>query len=290
MDPAEVRDRLEEWFSVEILTSNLTIGTLVQLIAAIAAATIVAVLIRRVVMRALLRRHLNRGVAYAISRGVQYTVASLGVFVAVQLVGVDLSSLGLVFGLLSVGIGFGLQSITANFIAGLVLLIERPVTVGDRVSIGDTEGQIEAIGIRSTLVRSLQNQAIIVPNSDLVTNNVINWSHGDPRIRLSIPVGVSYSSDAEAVRDALLSVARRHPDVLREPEPHVRLNAFGDSAWDMELLVWLGTPTHWRDIRSVINFAIVEEFRERGVEIPFPQRDLHFRSSDLDRPPAIEAP
>ena len=232
MDPSAVRDQLDEWFSIELFSSSsVTVGALAQFGLALVLAFIAGIFVRRLVARSLLRRRqLDAGVAYAISRGVQYAVVSAGVVVAFQYIGIDFSRLGLIFGLLSVGIGFGLQNVTANFISGLILLIERPVTVGDRVSIGDAEGEIEAIGIRSTLVRSLGNVAIIVPNSDLITNNVVNWSHGDPRIRLSIPVGVSYGSDAQTVREALLAVADRNPTVLRGPAPAVRLNAFGDSS------------------------------------------------------------
>jgi small-conductance mechanosensitive channel len=136
-------------------------------------------------------------------------------------------------------------------------------------------------------VRSLANVAIIVPNSELITNNVVNWSHEDPRIRLSIPVGVSYDSDEDVVISSLMEVASEHADVLATPVPTVRLNSFGDSSWDMELLVWLGGPERWRDIRSELNIEVVRTFRAHGVEIPFPQRDLHLRSPlpiPLDQP------
>jgi small-conductance mechanosensitive channel len=282
MDLVELRDRLEGWLSTEVFGASdltLTVGSLVLFILTLACAIAAGSMARRLVVRALSsRRGHDAGLAYAIGRAAQYAVLGAGVIVAAQFIGIDFSRLGLMIGFLSVGIGFGLQNITSNFVSGIVLLIERPVTVGDRVSVGDTEGEIEAINIRSTIVRSLANVAIFVPNSDLITSNVVNWSHGDPRIRLSVEVGVSYGSDATSVREALLAVAERHPEVLRFPEAAVRLNQFGDSSWDMELLVWLAGPQRWRDVRSELNFAIVEEFRARGVEIPFPQRDLHFRS------------
>ena len=258
--------------SVSVASVGVFVATLVVFVLA-------ATQSRRVTARWLDRRNLiDPGLRYALARAVQYVIVSLGAVIAFQFIGVDFTRLGLLLGFLSVGIGFGLQNVTSNFISGLILLIERPVTDGDRVTVGETEGDIVAINMRSTVVRSLQNVSIIVPNSALVTANVVNWSHSDPRIRLPIPVGVAYGSDIDVVLAALAEVGHEHPRVLNDPPPHVRLNGFGDSAWEMELLVWLNEPNEYRDIRSALNIAIVRKFRERGIEIPFPQRDLHLRS------------
>ncbi|MBN1212237.1 MAG: mechanosensitive ion channel, partial [candidate division Zixibacteria bacterium] len=168
--------------------------------------------------------------------------------------------------------------ITSNFISGLILLFERPIKVGDRVTVGDTEGDVLAINMRSTTIQTLDNIAIIVPNSEFISANVTNWSYGDPKIRLQLEVGVSYNSDLDAVLQSLKEVADEHPKVLREPKPDVLLRGFGDSSWNMILRVWIAHPKRYHTIRSELNCAIVRKFREKNIEIPFPQRDLHVRS------------
>ncbi len=240
-------------------------------------------ILARIVDRALLRRLLPRfqideGMRYNMQRISHYVIMIVGAVVAFQFVGIDLSGLAVIFGLLSVGIGFGLQNITSNFISGLILLFERPIKVGDRVTVGETEGDVIAINMRSTTIRSLDNIAIIVPNSEFISANVTNWSHGDPRIRLRIDVGVSYSSDLDLVAKALREVASENPDSLKEPEPNVLLKSFGDSSWNMILTLWISDPSKYYQSRSDINCAIVHKFRQYGIEIPFPQRDLHMRT------------
>jgi small-conductance mechanosensitive channel len=221
---------------------------------------------------------LDTGTSYTFTRIVHYFVMIVGVVVAFQFVGINLGGLAIIFGFLSVGIGFGLQNITSNFVSGLILLFERPIQVGDRVSVGDTEGDVEEINIRSTTIRSVDNISIIVPNSDFISSNVVNWSHGDTRVRLNINVGVSYNSDLDTVLRALKEVADENPEVLEKPAPEVHLTGFGDSSWDMQLRIWIDNPKRYRYVRSNINCAIVRKFRENNVEIPFPQRDLHVRT------------
>jgi len=179
---------------------------------------------------------------------------------------------------LSVGIGFGLQNLTSNFIAGVILLFEQHIKVGDRVTVGDTEGDVAEINIRSTTIHSLNNVAIVVPNSEFISGTVINWSHGDPRTRLENDVGVSYDSDLDTVIRCLTEAAEEHAEVLKHPAPEVLHRGFGDSAWNMRLRAWVDTPQGRIRIQSDIYCAIVKRFREHHVEIPFPQRDLHLRS------------
>lgn len=236
-------------------------------------------LVRRIIIGRLLNRFdLRDDTRYALTRVSQYTVVVLGAIVAFQFIGIDLSGLAVIFGLLSVGIGFGLQNLTSNFVAGLILLFERPIRVQDRITVGDTEGDVQEINIRSTTIRSLNNISIIVANSEFISSTVINWSHGDPKIRLEIDVGVSYGSDLDKVLRCLREVAAENPSVLKEPKHEVYHMGFGDSAWNMRLWVWIDNPKQHRKVRSDINCAIVRKFRENGVEIPFPQRDLHVRS------------
>ena len=234
----------------------------------------------------LLNKRLERspGVAYAISRFVHYLVVLIGLSMAGKMVGVDMSSFAIVVGFLSVGIGFGLQNITSNFISGLILLFERPISVGDLVEVEGHIGRVLEIRMRATLINTLDNVAIIVPNSLFIQNKVVNWSHGDTRIRLRTPVGVAYGSDLAAVTEALLKAARENTEVLERPNPEVRFIAFGDSSLNFELLAWIPSPGRQYIVQSELNFAIDAAFREAGISIPFPQRDLHLMPG-----PAIDA-
>jgi len=233
---------------------------------------------RKFVERILIRLQIEEGTRYTFRRIIELTFILIGAIIAFQSIGINLSGLAVIFGLLSVGIGFGLQNITSNFVAGLILLFERPIKVGDRVTVGGIEGDVMEINFRSTTVRSLNNIDIIVPNSEFVSSQVVNWSHGDRKIRLDIEVGVSYQSDLDTVLRSLKEVALENPEILTNPEPDVHLREFGDSSWNMKLRIWIDNPKRHPVVRSDINCAIVRKFRENGVEIPFPQRDFHLRS------------
>lgn len=221
---------------------------------------------------------IDQGTKYVFKRITEYALIIVGAIIAFQTVGINLSGLAVIFGLLSVGIGFGLQNVTSNFISGIILLFERPIKVGDRIIVGESEGDVEEINIRATKIRSLDNISIIVPNNEFISNRVTNWSHEDPKVRININVGVSYDSNLEKVLQSLKEVAQENPQVLKKPEPEVLLLEFGDSSWNMRLRVWIEDPKkHWY-IRSDLNCAIVKKFRENNIEIPYPQRDLHVRS------------
>ena len=280
--PSEFWDLFNGVLNYRLFDLNQTPITLASLFL-FAAVVMVFFLFSRLLNRGILKRILARfqieeGIGFTLVRISHYIVMIIGLIIAFQFVGVDLTGLTMIFGLLSVGIGFGLQNVTSNFIAGLILLFERPIRVGDRISVGDTEGNVSAINMRATTVQSLKNISIIVPNSEFIASNVVNWSHGDPKIRLDIEVGVSYGSDIDLVIKALREVAEAHPRVRTDPRPDVLLNKFGDSSWDMELRVWIDEPRRLYVIRSEINIAIVRKFREYNIEIPFPQRDIHVRS------------
>jgi small-conductance mechanosensitive channel len=259
--------------------TSVTPSLLLMVLLVLLAFYLISKLINRgVVRRVLQRTSLDSGIQFTMLRVSHYLVMIIGTIVAFQFVGINLTGLAVIFGLLSVGIGFGLQNITSNFVAGLILLFERPIKIGDRVTVGDTEGDVVAINIRSTTIRSLTNISIIVPNSEFVSSQVINWSHGDAKIRLDLEVGVSYGSDIDQLFKALHEVADEHPRVLKQPAADVLLDGFGDSAWNMRLRVWLANPKKHYVVRSELNQAIVRKFRDYGIEIPFPQRDLHLRS------------
>ena len=263
----------------EINQTPITVMSLVMFVIVVAAFYVFSRLLNRVILRRILKRfEIEKGTSYRMRRISHYLIMVTGTVVAFQFVGVDLGGLAVIFGLLSVGIGFGLQNITSNFISGIILLFEQPIKVGDRVTVGETEGNVTAINMRSTTIQTLNNISIIVPNSEFISSRVTNWSHGDPKIRLVAEVGVSYGSDLDIVIKALKEVADEHPEVLPTPPSDVLLSSFGDSSWNMLLRVWLGSPQRYYLIRSEINTAIVRKFRQYGIEIPFPQRDLHVRS------------
>ncbi len=170
-----------------------------------------------------------------------------------------------------------------------MLLFEQHIQVGDRITVGDTEGDVTEINIRSTTIHSLNNIAIVVPNSEFISSTVIDWSHGDPKTRMEIDVGVSYNSDLETVIECLKEAASEHPEVLQHPSPEVYYLGFGDSSWNMRLWAWVDSPQDRRRIQSDIHCTIVKKFRNHHVEIPFPQRDLHVHSFDTRLPSNVPA-
>lgn len=264
----------------EINQTPVTLFSIIMFLVVVLAFYLFSRIINRILLKRLLvKMQVQQSIRFMLLRINHYIIVIVGIILAFQFVGINLSGLAVVFGLLSVGIGFGLQNVTSNFVSGLILLLERPIQIGDRVTIGDTEGDVAEINLRSTSIRTLNNISLIVPNSDFISSNVINWSHGDPKIRLDIKVGVSYGSDLNRVIESLKRVARENPEVLDKPEPKVLLWEFADSSWNMELQAWIKEPYEYRRIRSDINCAIVYEFRNRNIEIAYPQRDIHVRSS-----------
>ena len=278
----EAFENIGDYIDRTLITVNDTPITVLSLVVFVSVLLAVIVLSRvlasTVASRVGRRFQVDPGTEFAVRRLIQYALTVAGVIFAFQFLGVDFSTLAVFFGFLSVGIGFGLQNITSNFVSGLILLFERPIQVGDFVTVGDVEGDVLRINMRSTTVRSVRNISIIVPNSSFVSNEVINWSHGESRVALWVDVGVSYGSDLAAVVSALGDVAEEHAEVLSTPPPEVRLVGFGDSSWNMRLIAWIEDPHANRRLTSELNMAIVQKFRERGVEIPFPQRDVHFKN------------
>ena len=228
--------------------------------------------------RFLVNSGLDRSLQYAISQIVSNIVLVAGVFIVLDNAGIHLGTLAVFAGAVGVGIGFGLQNIASNFISGLVILAERPITIGDRVEVAGVAGQVQQIRARSTVILTNDNITMIVPNTKFIDSPVTNWTYGDPRVRFRIPVGVAYGSDLEKVRNALVEVARENSHVLPQPAPTVFLETFGESSINLELVVWSKEMSYRpRRFRSDLNFAIAQKLREAGIEIPWPQRDLHFR-------------
>jgi small-conductance mechanosensitive channel len=229
------------------------------------------------------RTKLGIGARQAAGAIVRYIVLVVGFVIILQTAGIDLTALNVLAGAVGIGLGFGLQNIVNNFVSGLIILFERPIQVGDRIVVGDVEGDVVHIGGRSTTVVSNDNISIIVPNSKFITENVINWSHNDRKVRFRIPVSAAYGSDARLVEKVLLEVAAENQDVLATPAPGVRLMEFGDSGLHFELRAWSSTLVHRKGVLiSALNFSIYEKFAEHGIEIPFPQRDLHIRDGSME--------
>lgn len=176
--------------------------------------------------------------------------------------------------------GFGLQGVVNNFVSGLILLFERPVQVGDRVQVGDLTGDVRHIGVRATVVRTRDGAEVIVPNANLISSEVINWTLSDPRRRINVLVGVAYGTDPERVIDLLVGSAQEHPDILERPAPTALFLGFGESSLDFSLRAWTAQSTNYRRVRSELTLAVNAAIVEAGIEIPFPQRDLHVRSAE----------
>jgi small-conductance mechanosensitive channel len=224
------------------------------------------------------RTHLESGVGNTLSTLTAYTIVSLGIIVALGILGVDLASLVIVLGGLAVGIGFGLQKLVSNFVSGLILLFDQSIRPGDVVEVAGDIGVVENLQIRATTVRTYDNIEVVVPNENLLTSSVVTHTRSDQLERVRLPVGVSYKSDPTEVREALLAAGRSHDLVLADPAPTVFFIGYGDSSIDFELAVWIANPIRIPEIRSDLYFAMWDELKQRGIEIPFPQRDLHLRS------------
>jgi small-conductance mechanosensitive channel len=258
-----------------------TVGSLIAFIAIIAVSFLVSRLIQRLVVNRLLPQRLTVGVRYALGRFLGYFVLLLGAFIALETVGISVGALAAFFAALGVGIGFGLQDIAKNFVSGLILLIERPIQVGDRIDIGEISGDVVEIRTRATVVRTNDDVHLIIPNSKFISDTVTNRSFGGPRVRYRVSVGVAYGTDPRRAEAALLEAAKRTEGVLDSPPAAVRFRGFGESALNFELQCWTSTMLHRPGVfKSTLNFAIHDSLKAAGIEIPFPQRDLRIRSAD----------
>ncbi len=265
---------------IEVSAATLVQGLIVLLIALALSKWVSSLLERRIAKRA----QIDPGIGYTIGRLSKYLLTTLGILLFLQVAfRVDLTSLAVVFTALSVGIGFGLQYIAADIASGFILLFERPVRVGDRITIGDDEGDVRSINLRTTTVITNDRIAIIVPNSKLVSQRVINWSYGDPRARIPIPIGVAVDSNIELVTETLLQAAEGIDRVLTDPPPKVQFLSFGGYSLDFRLLVWTRHPSRHPQIRSDINYRIEKLFRERGIEIPYPTQEFLLKTPDAAR-------
>jgi small-conductance mechanosensitive channel len=260
--------------TLKVSPARLAIGVTLLVLVLYLSGKLSSILDQRIAKRA----HIDPGLRYTIARLLRYLIVTLGILLVLrQAFELDLTSIAIVFTALSVGIGFGLQYLAADIASGFILLFERPIRIGDRITIGEDEGDVKSINLRTTLVTTNDNISIIVPNSKLVTQRVINWSYGDPRARIAIPVGVAYDSNVELVTETLILAAEGVENVLTEPAPRVQFLKFGDFSLDFRLLVWSVQPRRHVEIKSDINYRVWRLFRERGIEIPYPTTEFRMR-------------
>ena len=265
---------------ITVSVSSVIVGLAVIVVTIYLARWASALLDRRIANR----HHIDPGLRYTICRLAKYLVITIGFLIALkQAFAIDLTSIAVIFTALSVGIGFGLQYLAADIASGFILLFERPIRIGDRITIGEDEGDVKSINLRTTVVTTNDQIAIIVPNSKLVSQRVINWSYGDPRARIRIPIGVADDSDIQLVTDTLIEAAKGVPNVLPEPQPRVQFMKFGDYSLDFRLLVWTNQPRRHVQIRSDINYRIAELFRERSIRIPYPTQEFLLKGIEWGR-------
>ena len=228
----------------------------------------------------LYRRRVEKGVRLSITRLIHYAILVVGFLLVLSTLGFEVTKITIMLSALGVGIGFGLQGVVNNFVSGLILLFERPVRVGDYIELGGKWSEIKRIGLRATTVQTFDQADVIIPNADLVTNPVTNWTLSDRQARLIIPVGVAYGSDVSLVMETLTACAKDHEMVAAFRPPQVLFLSFGESSLDFELRVWVTDADHRLKVRSDLHQEIDRRFREAKIEIAFPQRDLHLRSVD----------
>src|SRR6185369_11063336 len=284
-DWRDVFARIWDYLNKQLTFGRISISAagLIMATVAIVSTVVVSRFASNFVERRLAKRsHIDAGLRYTICRLIRYCVVTVGFLIAIrQGLGVDLTSLAVIFTALSVGIGFGLQYLAADIASGFILLFERPVRVGDRITIGEDEGDVQSINLRTTVVLTNNRVSIIVPNSKLVSQRLINWSYGDPRARIAIPIGVAAESDIDLVTKTLQQAAADVDNVLNDPPPKVKFLKFGDWSLDFRLLVWTNRPRLHMQIRSDINYRIDKLFREAKIEIPYPQTELRIRQGSL---------
>lgn len=292
-DVAVIRSYFTEGFTVgaiQIIPAKLVTGVLVLFILL----TLAKWLKNQLSERWLSRTRLDIGAKESIVSLSSYVIVGISILIALSMAGVDFQNIAIVAGALSVGIGFGLQNIVNNFVSGLILLFERPVKPGDWIQVGGTEGFVRKVNIRSTLIETFDRSDVLVPNSELISQQLVNWMHRDRLGRVIVPVGVAYGSDVKKVHDILVEIGKKHPQTLnsdwRVPPPKAVFMAFGESSLDFELRCFIREIDQKLNVRSDLLFSINAAFEEAGIEIPFPQRVVHMVPSPAQPPEQDKLP
>ncbi len=278
----ELSSRIQGFFSyplIKLSAGPVTVAALCMAFVVLIAARFIGAFSASRLNLLLARRDVPEGSRFAIAKMVQYAATLIGVLVAFTSIGIRLDALLAASTVVLVGIGFGLQNIAQNFISGVILLLERPVSRGDFVQLGNATGTVVDIGMRATRVVTRDEVTIIVPNSELVTAQVVNHSVPTRNLRILVRVGVAYGTDTQKVAEVLMAVAKAEDSVLDDPVPEVRLEDFGESSLVFTILAWIDNPPEDRRVASRLRFAIDAAFRAAGIHIPIPQREVHMRSA-----------
>ncbi|NJN53964.1 MAG: mechanosensitive ion channel [Anaerolineae bacterium] len=257
-------------------TLSVTVGSLVAALIVLYAFIVIAWLSKQFMVHILADRlNAEVGVIESVATLTRYALLSLGIIFFLSILGLDFTSLAIIAGGLSVGIGIGLQDIIANFVSGLALLFEQSLRPGDIIEFNDRISKVEKISLRATFVRTLTNEEVIIPNNNFTTNQVVNFTKSDRLVQIVIPLGVSYKSDPEFVRELVTEMSLQHPLVLASPPPILAFRGFGDSSLDFNLVVSIDQPEKTLRIRSDLYYMLWKKLIEHNIEIPFPQRDLN---------------
>jgi small-conductance mechanosensitive channel len=268
-------------FGFMVGSKKITVGLVLAAVAILYGSFLVSWAVQTVFMEEVLRRRqVELGVRMSMARLLHYVLVLVGFMIALSALGFDLKNITILGGALGIGIGFGLQTVVSNFVCGLILLFERPIKVGDVIELGDQKGTVKKLGLRATVVQTFDQAEVVVPNTDLISNPVTNWTLADRRVRLTVPVGVAYGSDVALVMKTLTEIAEENTLVLKDPAPQVLFSALGSSSLDFEFRVWIADFNDLRQVQSELLVEIDRRFRELDIEIPFPQSDLHLRSVD----------
>jgi small-conductance mechanosensitive channel len=270
---------------IKIGTASITLWTILLNVLLVILFVLISSRIKNWILDTLSKR---RGINISNWRAVvtlsYYAILLIGLIGILQTTGLDLSLFTVLTGAIGIGVGFGMQSIFSNFISGIIILLEKPLKLGDRIEVGEVSGNVHSISVRATTIITNDNVSIIIPNSDFITKQVTNWSHSGSSVRISISVAVSYDSDPEMVEKLLLRVADNEPGVLKNPVPKVRLEEFGESGLKFSLLVWTSEYNDRKGaLRSLLNFSVLKEFKAQRIQIPFPQRDIHILNKTTEK-------
>ena len=265
---------------ISIGGTKITVLNIAYLILFLIFFTFLSRIIRRALQNKVLpRTRLDIGARASFVNVVIYTFWILAIYTGINILGINLSSLAFMAGALGVGIGFGLQNIVNNFISGIILLFDPSIQVGDMVQVGEDWGTVNRINIRTTIVQTFDNASLIIPNSQMLSNKVTNWSFKDPKVRRQVDVGVAYGSDVQKVRKILLQIVSDIPEIMDDPAPRVDFMDFGNSALIFRIRFWITSPDYWLTAPTELRFKIDEEFKKNNIEIAFPQQDIHIRSA-----------
>ncbi|MGV7225012.1 MAG: mechanosensitive ion channel family protein, partial [Nitrospinales bacterium] len=262
-------------------SQRISVGMIIVAISILYGSFLVSWIVQKLFIEVALRkRQVDQGIRYSMERLIHYIILLIGFLFALSILGFEVSKITILLSALGVGIGFGLQGVVNNFVSGLILLFERPVRVGDTIELNGRWAEIHRIGLRSTTIKTFDEADVIIPNADLTTNQVTNWTLTNRLVRLTIPVGVAYGSDVPLVIKTLADCAKEHEMIATFRPAQVLFLSFGESSLDFELRVWVKDADNRLEVMSALHQEIDRRFRENKIEIAFPQRDLHLRSAD----------